>query len=157
MRANVGPFTQPGWRKRLAVNILNPLQGTYSGEIVTATNDLNLGAARFAGEVTDVWMSVEASGKDDSNELNVSGEVYINGTTCLSTTPKIAHISGESSHRKTTITWSGEGVVAGVVNASANTFAPGDVLSASFLVNRTASPTTEIKNPVIVVDLEPAK
>lgn len=157
MRPLVGPFTQPGWRKRLAVNVLPPLQGSYSGEIMTAVSDLNLGVARFAGEVVGVSLSVQASGKDDTNELNLSGEVYISGTTCLTTTAKIAHISGETSQKKTTIEGAGTGVVEAVIDTTANTFSPGDVLSAAFILERTASPTSEIKNPVILVELEPIK
>lgn len=157
MRANVGPFTQPGWRKRLAVNILNPLQGTYSGEVTADVNDFAIGTSRFAGEVVGVSLSVQASGKDDTNELNLSGEVYISGITCLTTTPKIAHISGEDSQNKTTIGGLGAGTVEAVIDTTANTFSPGDVLSASFTVERTGSPTTEIKNPVILVELEPIK
>ena len=157
MRPNVGPFTQPGWRKRLAVNTLPPFQSTYSGEIVVDVNDFALGAARYAGEVTGIWMSVQASGKDDTNDLYVEGEVYINGTTCLTTKPKIAHVSGETSQAKTTIGGSDAGTVEAVIDTTANTFAPGDVLSADFLLERTASPTTEMKNPVIVVELEPIK
>ena len=156
MRANIGPFTQPGWRKRLAVNVLPPLQGTYSGEITTAVNDITLGVGRFAGEVTGVWMAVQASGKDDSNTLNITGEVYIDGTTCLTTTPKMYHTSGESSLKRDTRE-AGTGIVEAVIDTTANTFAPGDVLSAAFIVERTASPATEIKNPVIVVELEPIK
>jgi hypothetical protein len=145
---------EPFFKKRLAKFVMPPLQGLYSGELV-ASEEMTIGAARFAGEVTGVWMSVRASGKDDLNELNVSGEVYISGTTCLTTTPMIAHISGEISQKKTTKVTGDTGIVQGVVDPTANTVEAGDVITAAFTVERTGSPTTEIDNPVIVVELEP--
>lgn len=157
MRSGVGPFAEPGWRKRIAANILDPLMGSYSGEVTATVTDLTLGATRFAGEVVAVWMSVASSGKDDSSELNITGEVFINGTTVLSTTPKIAHISGEAAQQKTTVVTGDTGIVQGEINTDQNSFSPGDVITGSFTVERTASPTSEIDNPVIVVELEPYK
>ena len=145
---------EPFFKKRLAKFVMAPLQGVYSGEMI-ASEEMTLGAVRFAGEVSSVWMSVRASGKDDSNELNVTGEVYINGVSCLTTTPKIAHISGEASQQKTTVVTGDTGITQAVVNQDANSIVAGDVITAAFTLNRTASPTTEIDNPVIVVELEP--
>lgn len=155
MRERSGPLPQPFWRKRLAVNVLPPLMGTHSGELASNVQDITLGATRFAGEITGVWMSVSGSGKDDSNELNITGEIYINETTALSTTCKIAHISGEAAQHKTTKITGDTGITEAVVNKSQNSFSPGDVITGKFTVQRTGSPTTEIKNPCIVVELEP--
>lgn len=158
MRPGVGPFAEPGWRKRLAANILEPLTGTYSGELSANVTNLTLGATRFAGEIVGVWMSVGASGKDDSNELNISGEVYINGNAVLTTPAMIAHISGETSQAKTTLVTGDTGITQAVFSGESwRLFNPGDVITGKFTVQRTASPTTEIANPVIVVELEPIK
>ena len=155
MREGTGPFPVPHWRKRLATNVLPPLMGSYSGELTTSVRDVHLGATRFAGEITGVWMSVSGSGKDDSNELNITGEVFINETTALSTTCKIAHVSGEAAQHKTTKITGDTGIVQSVINASQNSFSPGDIIKGTFTVERTSSPTTEIRNPCIVVELEP--
>jgi hypothetical protein len=150
------PLPETGWRERLALNVMPPLQGCVSGEL-TANSVLPLGLARFKGAVKDVFISVAASGKDDSNTLSVAGEVRINGTTCLSTQPAIAHVSGEASQQKTTGTTGDTGITAAVLDYTNYTFDIGDYFEAEFKLTRTASPTTEIANPCIIVELEPRK
>lgn len=157
MESGKGPYPVTDWRKKIAANVMPPMIGTYSGELTAGVQDLTLGAVRIAGEIDDVFMSVEAMGKDDSNELNISGEVLINGVSCLSTVPMLAHVSGEASQQKTTVVIGDTGMTAAVMNRSTNKFSPGDIISAKFTIERTASPTTEIKNPVIVANLLPIK
>jgi len=149
------PFPYPQMEILGDSRIQPPLQYAYSGEITGLTGHNPLGAVRKAGRVIDVSLSVGASGKDDTNPLQISGDVYINGTTCLSTKPSIAHVSGEASQQKTTKVTGDTGIAQAVINASANTVAPGDVITCSFSVERTSTPTTEISNPVIVVEFEP--
>jgi hypothetical protein len=69
----------------------------------------------------------------------------------------IAHISGETSQHKTTIVTGDTGITQAVINRDANSVAPGDVITAKFTVERTASPTTEITDPVINVGMKPKK
>lgn len=150
-----GPYPVPNWRKLAAQNIFPPETGNYSGEITANVKNAPIAAARFNGVITDVWMSIGASGKDDTNPLQISGEVTINGVSCLTTKPSIAHVSGEASQQKTTKVTGDTGIAQAVINASANSVTQGDVISFEFTVERTGSPTTEMSNPVIVVEFEP--
>ena len=121
----------PKFNQYLAANVLPPMIGVLSGEITASVALAPLGAVRTGCKISDVWISVNASGKDDTNVLGLSGEVYINGTTCLTTAPYIQHVSGEASTTKTTKTTGDTGITRRVINYSANTCAPGDVLTYS--------------------------
>lgn len=155
MKANKGPFPTVAILRQLAANVMPPLQDQISGEITGNYKHRPLGAAQMGGRVTDVWMSVKESGKDDAAALNFSGEVFINGTSCLSTVASISHISGESSQQKTTRITGDTGAVEAVVDGDANTFSAGDVFTWNLTLGRTATPTTEINTPCMVVVLEP--
>lgn len=150
-----GPFPTPAIMRQLSANIMPPLQDPVSGEILIAQNYRNLGAAQLPGRVTDVWMSVRESGKDDDYALNFSGEVRINGTSCLTTVPTIGHVSGEDSQQKTTRITGDTGIVQAVIDNDNNSFDAGAVFTWDLTLSRTATPTTEINNPVMVVVLEP--
>ena len=156
MKHKLGPLPSPGLARQIAANAMPPLMDCYSGEITANVEARPLGAAILGGRVSEVCLSVEASGKDDSNTLSIEADVFINGVSCLTTKPKIAHVSGETSQQKTTIVTGDTGITQSVMNSSANTFSVGDVFSYDFQLTRTASPTTEMKHPVIVVKLEPA-
>lgn len=151
-----GPLPSPGLMRQIAANAMVPLMDTYSGEITANVEAKPLGAAILGGRISEVFLSVEASGKDDSNTLSIEGDVFINGTTCFGTKPKIAHVSGEVSQQKTTAVTGDTGITQSVMDPDANSFSIGDVISYDFNMVRTASPTTEIQDPVIVVKLEPA-
>ena len=140
----------------LAANIMPPMVATYSGEFTINSTGGVLGAAPRSGVVRDVWLSVSASGKDDTNSLYVEADVFINGTTCLTTKPKIAHVSGEASQQKTTKVTGDTGVTQRVL-ASTNTFNPGDIFTYNFELTRTATPTSEIDDVALVVEFEPDK
>lgn len=156
MEHKKGPLPTPGLARQIAANAMVPLMASYSGELTADIWKDPIGAAVLGGRVSEVFLSVEASGKDDTNTLSIEGDVLINGTSCLTTKPKIAHVSGEASQHKTSAVTGDTGITQSVMNPAANSFSIGDVLSYSFDLTRTASPTTEIKNPVMVVKLEPA-
>jgi len=156
MKIKKGPLPSPGLMQQIAANAMVPIQAAYSGELTDHIWKDTLGAAVLGGRVSEVFLSVEASGKDDSNTLSFEADVFINGTSCLTTKPAIAHVSGEASQAKTTAVAGDTGITEAVMNPAANSFSIGDVFSYDFELTRTASPTTEIKNPVIVIKLEPA-
>ena len=154
MREKAGPYPAPGWRKRIATEIQTPLAYAFSGELKANLYNATMGAATKNGLVKNVFLTVLNCGRDDSNPLQVTGEVYINGTTCLSTKPSIGGNASTAGTQKSSF----DGVAsttAAVVSSSANTFVKGDVFTCSLTLVRTASPTTEIRNPVVVVELEP--
>lgn len=155
MKQRKGPYPSPGSPKQWAANILPPLVAVVSGEFTTSKNGLPLGAIGLPGRVSDVWMSVGGSGKDDAATLSATADVLINGTTCLTTAPIIAHVSGEAAQQKTTKTSSDTGVTQAAVS-SANSVAQGDVLTCNLTLTRTSSPTTEMHNAAVVVEFEPS-
>lgn len=155
MKSQKGPFPSVSFFKQIAANAVVPVQAFISGEITASPGQSPVGAALGGGRVVDAWMSLGASGKDDTNPLQISGEVYINGVTCLSTRPSISHVSGEASQQKTTKVTGDTGIAQAVIDSTANTFTDGDVFTMDFTVVRTASPTTEMSQCVLVVELEP--
>jgi len=155
MRHKKGPLPGVGMMHQIAADAMVPLMDIYSGEITANVKGKPLGAANLGGRVSEVFLSVEESGKDDTNTLSIEGDVFINGTSCLTTKPKIAHVSGEASQQKTTVVTGDTGITQSVMDPDNNAFSIGDVFSYDFNLTRTASPTTEIKHPVIVVRLEP--
>jgi len=149
-----GPYPDPGFAQQCNQVVEPHIGAVFSGEFTTDRRGYPLGASKFAGRVSDVWLSVGASGKDDGDDLSVELDVKINGTTCLTTKPVIAHVSGEASSQKTTKESGDTGVTQAVVSASADDYAPGDLLTADVVITR-SSPTTEIANVAVVVELDP--
>ena len=151
-----GPYPSPGFKKQVAANDPSPMLGIFSGEISATAPGRMLGAVNTSGKISDVWFSVGASGKDDSATLSMTVDVKINGTSCLTTTPIIAHVSGEASTNKTTKVSGDTGVTLRVLDSDNNDVSPGDVLTYDITLTRTASPTTEMNAVAVVVEFEPA-
>jgi len=156
MEQGRGPFPSPAFKKQIAANDPSPMIGIFSGEITASAPGRMLGAANIGGVVSDVWLSVGASGKDDSNALSLTVDVKINGTSCLSTKPVIAHVSGEASTNKTTKVSGDTGIIQRVLDADNNSVSPGDVITYDITQARTPSPTTEMSAVAVVVEFEPA-
>ena len=154
MRKDGHPLPEVAWPQRLALNVLPPLMASISGEL-TATTVVNLGMARFKGAVKEIHLSVGASGSDIGGDpLSISADVRINGTTCVSTAPVVAHVTGETSVQKSTKSSSDTGITQCVLDYTNYTFNAGDLIEATFVVTRT-TPEVEIANPCIIVELEP--
>ena len=152
-----GPLPSPDFRQQVADEVMTPLMDVISGE-VAATTSRPLGIARFKGRIKRVVMSVAADGADDTpaNIPRISGEVTINKTSIFTTKPSIGHISGETPAQKTTFSENADtGIVAAVINESANSFNPGDVIDWTAIYSGSASPTTKIQSPGILVEVEP--
>lgn len=150
----LGPYPFPDFPERVAEVSMSPVNFHHSGNLTTHPEKSF--PAPYDGRITDVWMSCGASGKDDSNDLSFTMDVRINGTTALTTQPIIAHVSGEASQHKTTLAEAADtGITAAVVDATANSFNAGDIITLKFTLTRTSSPTTEICNPVGVVEMVP--
>jgi len=155
MKRLSGPFADPSESRRMSTAPLIPLTGTVSGELSSSVAGKPLGVAGASGRVRDVYLSVGLTGKEDVDyPLQISGEVYINGVSCLSTKPCITTVSGETPQQKTTRVTGDAGITQAVINGSANSFTPGDLFTFDIMVSRT-SPTQEMRNAAIVVELEP--
>ncbi|MFH2034737.1 MAG: hypothetical protein ABIJ26_08595 [Candidatus Margulisiibacteriota bacterium] len=156
MKQQQGPFPSPGFLKQMAANEVSPMLAVKSGEILADVRGAALGAANVSGKASDVWLSVEQSGKDDTNTLSFTVDVLINGTSCLTTTPVIAHVSGEASTNKTTKVSGDTGITQAIMDQDNNTVSLGDMITYALTLTRTATPTTEMRNAAIVVEFEPA-
>jgi hypothetical protein len=153
-----GPLPSPGFPQQVAAVVQPPFIGFYSGEVVASIGQRPLGMTRYAGRVTGVYMAVSSCGKDDTpaNTPRISGEVYINGVSCLTTTPKIGCVSGETAAQKTTMVEADDDyVVAAVVDQTANEVAAGDVITWALTYGGSTSPTTKIKHPCVLVEVTP--
>jgi hypothetical protein len=154
-----GPLPSPNFHQQVSAVVLPPLVGFYSGEVSASIGQRPLGLARYAGKITGVYLSVSSCGKDDTaaNTPRISGEVYINGTTCLTTTPKIGCVSGETAAQKTTMVEAADtSVVAAVIDQTANDVAAGDVITWAITYGGSASPTTKLKHPCVLVEVTPS-
>lgn len=149
------PYNSPHFSKQVENSLSQSFGVSVSGEFTASRSGVPLGAVKTAGKVANVFLSVDKTGKDDTNQLAVSGEVFINSVSCLTTKPSIAHVSGEVSQQKTTLITGDTGIAQAVIDTDNNSYNPGDVLTAELTLQRTATPTTEMINPVIVVELEP--
>lgn len=156
MKQRMGPYPSPGARKQWAANEASPMIALISGEFTVSQPGMPLGAANIAGKISNVWLSVGASGKDDAATLSVTADVKINGTSCLDTLPIIAHVSGEASTNKTTKDDADTGVTQCAMDPDANDVSYGDVITYDMTLTRTASPTTEMCTFAIAVEFETA-
>jgi hypothetical protein len=153
----LSPFPSPAFGKQVEFAIAQSFGAAVSGEMTVHVRNAPLGAPKVAGKVANVFLSCEQSGKDDSEDLSFTCDVYINGTSCLTTPPAIAHVSGEVSQQKTTIITGDTGITQAVMDADNFSFNPGDVITYDLTLTRTASPTTEILTPCLVLELEPER
>lgn len=157
VRDFAGPLPTPAFQKQVSATVMTPLMGYISGEVSASTGQMPLGLARFPGRITGVYMSVGECGKRDSDVPRISGEVYINGVSCLTTVPAIGHVSGETSQQKTTFSDAADtGIQAAVINSSANTLAVGDVVTWKVTYSGNTSPNTKVRNPCILVEVTPS-
>lgn len=132
-----------------------PMTGCFSGELKASTGRIPLGLARFPGSVANCSLSAIV-GKDNAQALAVAVQFYINDVSVCSTPAAVAHVSGEAAQVKTT-----KGLAASVtgktiaVLGSDLTVSEGDILSYALTLTRTATPTTEIKDVSVMVEIEP--
>lgn len=152
-----GPLPSPDFRQQVADEVMTPFMDVISGE-VSATVSRPLGIARYKGRIKNVILSVASDGDaaTQTDMPRISGEVYINKTSIFTTVPSIGHISGETKGHKTTFSENADtDVIAPVINESANTFYPGDVIDWAAIYAGNASPSNKIQSPGILVEVEP--
>ena len=133
-----------------------PFVGTVSGEVAITKRGMPLGVVRYPCRVVAVNVSVLNSGKDDSSVPSCQVDVKINGTSCLTTLPIVAHVSGEAAQQKTTISGAADtGVTEAVINQAANSGSAGDVLTWDLIYTGNASPTSKAHNLIVIVEFDP--
>jgi hypothetical protein len=153
----LGPRPSIGFNEQVAqaTGRLDPVfQGSVSGEISASRIVMPLGIAAGSGKIMEVHAGVFLTGKNDTQVPTGTFDVKINGTTCLSTNPVIAHVSGELSKRKSTLSVVA-GVTAGVVDQTANDLSAGDLLTWEFTYAGSTSPTSKMVAPFVLVKTQP--
>jgi len=150
------PWPSINFDRQVSNVVLAPLIGTISGEVNASQNGMTLGVARGTGKVTNVIFSVGSCGKDDSDVPTGTVDVKINGTSVFTTQPAIAHVSGEAAQQKTTDPSAGDtGVTAAVIDHDNNSFNAGDVFTWDFTYSGATNPTSKMRAPTILVELDP--
>jgi hypothetical protein len=149
-----GPFPDPAFGKQVAAVNMGINDGSISGEVTANATCLALGIARYAGKILNVGFSLLGCGRDDTDPLTAEADVLINGTSCLTTKPKIAANDGVAATQKTTLETGDTGITQAVINVAACEFAVGDVITWNLELSR-VTPDTEPHNPVVHVEMEP--
>ena len=149
------------FEKHVSAWVQPPIVGMFSGELKTKTGKIPIGVTRFPGIISAVTLSI-GSGKDDAGDvMKVTANIYagVNGADAVcSTAPAIAYVSGEANAARTTanvISGEAKGILPAVVNPTYATLAAGDIVYMQLDVTRTATPTNEIAQIAVVVDIDP--
>lgn len=120
---------------------------------ITADTTHIVFVAPEAGRITNVVGSVQHNGVDATNALQMAFDVKKNGTSVASTVPVITKAA--TAGVNTTFT-SGTGRTPAVIKTDGTQIvAAGDVITVVFDITRTASPSTEIQGPSVLVEFEP--
>jgi alkylation response protein AidB-like acyl-CoA dehydrogenase len=152
---HLGAWPTPNFDRLVTDVVQPPMTATVSGEFAASKRGALLGVVRHPGKVVGVIMSAENAGKNDSQVPTATGYVYINGVSCLSTSPVIAAVSGEAAAHKTTDAEAADtGVTAAVVDHTANDVNRGDVITYTIEYSGNSSPTTKMKNVGLMVEFD---
>lgn len=153
----LSPYPDPSFSKQVEFVLSQSFGDCVSGEFTQHKLNAPIGSPKTAGKISNVFLSCEQSGKDDDYDLSFTCDVRINAVSCLTTPPVIEHTSGEASQQKTTVITGDTGITQAVMDTDNNSFNPGDVINYDLTITRMSSPTTEIRTPCIVVELEPER
>lgn len=125
---------------------------TLGGE-VTADTLRTVFVAPQAGQIVSVVGGVEENGSDGSNPLTMTFTVKKGATAVCSTDPAILKTAASDAQVDTYA--SGTGITQAIIKTDGSaTFAAGDNISCLFDITRTASPTTEITTPSVIVGVK---
>lgn len=120
-----------------------------SGDL-TASVDATLShIARTAGTIADAGLRLGNTGADAANPLSLELDVLINGTSIFTTKPAITKAAADAAS-----TWAAAtGVTPGVIDATKNILAAGDLVTYSLTLTRTASPTDEMADAFVQYEI----
>lgn len=152
----LGAWPDPNFDRQVSDVVSPPMVAVVSGEFIASKRGAVLGVVRHPGRISGVILSAESVGKNDTQVPTATGNVYINGVSCLTTNPVVAAVSGEAAQHKTTEPNAADtGVTAAVINQAANTVQRGDVVSFSIEYSGNTNPTTKMKNVTMLVEFDP--
>lgn len=139
-------------------HLVYPLVVAKQGSLTANNADNPAGVFPFDVKVVRVVGGVLTNGVDAINPLQVAFDVKkqasaaTSGTSVLSTLPVVAKAAG-TGFRSTAA--AGTGITQAVINSAQETVAAGSLISVDFGITRTASPSTEIAGPFVIVWVAP--
>jgi len=159
MTTYLGPLPAVGFNRFSGKSGYDSITLCVSGEITVTKRGLPVGIARKSGMITNVGLSLLTCGSDGTDALNMSANVKINGTTCLTTQPNIVAggaggTNTGTAENRTTLDPNDSGITAAVIDTTANSVYVGDVITCDLTLVRT-TPETEMADAIVVVDFEP--
>ncbi len=116
-------------------------------DIIASETGLLAFVAHRALDIEGVVLSLEETGADASNPLELAADVKIGGTTCLTTQPKITKAAADGANTAA----AGTGITQAVVDSGANTAAAGARVTVDLNLTRTAAPTDEMGGVRVIV------
>ena len=117
----------------------------------TADDNANIVfVAPAAGKIVSVVGAVVENGSDGTNPLTMGFVVKKNTTAVCSTDPVISKTAASDATVDTAV--AGTGITQAVLKTDTTPVcAAGDIITVDFDITRTASPTTEITGPAVVI------
>jgi hypothetical protein len=110
--------------------------------------------APCAGKIVSVVGAVVENGSDATNPLTMAFVVKKNTTAVCSTDPAIAKTAASDATVNTYA--SGTGITQATIKTDTTPVcAGGDIITVDYDITRTASPTTEIAGPSVVIGFKP--
>lgn len=144
------PLPTVGFTKQIAQamsDIDAPIQTinyAASGEFTSGETNRPLGVVAYTGKITDFILAVDGQGRDDNDDLAISGELKLNGVSILESPVIIEGVSGETP----------ASIVGARPSFSSSAVSRGDLLSVDLDLIRT-TPDTEINNVYLAVKIVP--
>ena len=138
----------------MTVGYRNSITAANSGDQTATLTTKALGACPMAGTIVDVILT-HGENAQDSNPLSGELEVFKDATTVLATKAKLDKTAG-TGIEKAYVGATGTGITAPILHGTtANiTVAVGDILTYTWTLIRTASPTDEIADVCVTVVIE---
>lgn len=120
---------------------------------VTADKLMTVFVAPQAGKIVSIVGGVEENGSDASNPLTMTFTVKKGATAVCSADPVILKTAASDAQIDTAA--AGTGITQATIKSDGSeSFAVGDNIACLFDITRTASPTTEITTPSVIVGVK---
>lgn len=128
-------------------------RAAVQGEVTSDQAGVWVFTAPAAGSIVSVIGAVVENGSDASNPLTMTFTVLKNATAVCTTDPSI--LKTAASDTKVSTAAAGTGITQAVLKTDGSCdFVAGDQIMVTFDITRTASPTTEITTPSVMVGVK---
>lgn len=146
MSAKTGGITPT--QMSAAATYKETVRASQAGDITASVTATAVGIARGAGTISRGGFRLGNTGADSTNPLSLELDVLINGTSIYTTKPALAKTASDGASTLS----AGTGVTVGVIDETKNILAAGDVITYTLTLTRTASPSDEMADALVVID-----